>query len=215
MRKTLINTEESHQTGFEKERRIQSFLEKDGFCVRKSSIKKDGCCFHFKGITQHKQEELCSRRQSSVTMSLSATSDFISIKTKFKVNRMKSTGLGRSGSCVFQHYQVLEHSEKVGPRGASIYVYENTYIYIYMFIHMYINIICTSYYVHKRTTHLHVHSSHMRRKISKRGPGKTKERYRNSSALRFGIRIGNTSLAQTCLSQNFETATRVSNKKLK
>ena len=137
LRKTLINTEESHQTGFEKERTTQSFLEKDGFCVKKSSIKKDGCCFHFKGITQHKQEELCSRRQSAVTMSLSATSDFISIKTKFKVNRMKSTGLGRIGSCVFQHHEVLEHSEKVGPRGPGGPAYMCMKIHMCIYIYVY------------------------------------------------------------------------------
>ena len=34
--------EESDQAGFGKERRIKSFFEKDGFCLKKSVIKKKG-----------------------------------------------------------------------------------------------------------------------------------------------------------------------------
>ena len=36
-----MNTEESYQTGFGKERRIKSLFEKDGFCLKKGLIKKD------------------------------------------------------------------------------------------------------------------------------------------------------------------------------
>ncbi len=54
LRKTLINTEESYQTGFGKERRLKSFVEKDGLCLKKSLIKTGWVrvLFLSKGIVQ-------------------------------------------------------------------------------------------------------------------------------------------------------------------
>ena len=41
MRTALINTEKWSQTGFEEERRIESFIEQDGNCCQKRVIIKD------------------------------------------------------------------------------------------------------------------------------------------------------------------------------
>lgn len=49
LRKTLINTEESYQTGVETERRNKSFSRKGRFCVKKSLIKKGCVLFLLKG----------------------------------------------------------------------------------------------------------------------------------------------------------------------
>lgn len=74
LRKTLIDPEESYQTGFEKERRIKSFIEKDEFCSKKSLKKRMGFVFP-------KKEEFNINRRSCIE-GLSATSDFTSKQTR-------------------------------------------------------------------------------------------------------------------------------------
>ena len=89
-RAILINMEESYQTGFEKERRINNFIEVDGFCSKLSLINKDGLCFCKKKRILAKIKTTMTIPVQSLKMSinLSATSDLLHFKTS-QVNRMK------------------------------------------------------------------------------------------------------------------------------
>ena len=51
LRKTLINTEDSYQTGYEQEEEFKSLIEKDRFCLKKSLIKNHGFVFVEKEYT--------------------------------------------------------------------------------------------------------------------------------------------------------------------
>ena len=55
LRKSLMNTEEWPQAG---ERRIESFVEKDKFSLKKGLIKTGSIVFLLEGIDRYQQEEL-------------------------------------------------------------------------------------------------------------------------------------------------------------